>query len=472
MEESKNNTTGTNPAELQRRAKAIRDAVMARSVTAEQVGGLFLDIVKTSCNPIAGRYWNENNSTPKASGYYGDLQALRDLPKKLGLGRYLVTDDRQRRKLNPMDSTLFEDGTPAALDGSMGQCMWCWNAHYFTTWKEGDNTVMAVTFAPIEGKNSIYVPEGGISWMDAGVVDRAANKLCSIISESERCRGGVGSAIEDEDPDTPKQFSMLGMPCTGIDLQTFRMLARNRGKGWEANWYVARAVVEYLFEIIMGTRNSQEAFSGSLDENGLYQGGFGQGVTAFTDWGNYNKTLPLIPTSVGLEAGDGVGLVNYDIPAMDGSVVKTYQVPVFFGLVNAGFGNLGRMVSGVTVSQASGRMGWVYVAPSLYADYDPATTGGMVKVAECSPLTGFIKDKSYDGLCCIGKAVGGSASTFYCDVNLTGLEGLFMRVAGGFPQLADECGVSCSVTTEEYRCNYTYFTSPLCYFAEDPRIEL
>jgi len=88
-------------------------------------------------NPIAGRYWNESNATSKAAGYYGSLQALRDLPKKLGLGRYLVTDDRVRRKLDPVDSTRFEDGSPAALDGSMGQCMWCWNAHYFTTWKGG-----------------------------------------------------------------------------------------------------------------------------------------------------------------------------------------------------------------------------------------------------------------------------------------------------------------------------------------------
>ena len=42
----------------------------------------------------------------------------------------------------------------------MGQCMWCWNAHYFTTWKEGNNTILAVTFAPIAGKPSIYVPAG------------------------------------------------------------------------------------------------------------------------------------------------------------------------------------------------------------------------------------------------------------------------------------------------------------------------
>ena len=45
------------------------------------------EAVETASNPIAGRYWNEANSTPTAAGYYGSLQALRDLPKKLGLGR-------------------------------------------------------------------------------------------------------------------------------------------------------------------------------------------------------------------------------------------------------------------------------------------------------------------------------------------------------------------------------------------------
>jgi len=60
------------------------------------------EAVEAASNPIAGRYWNEANSTPTTAGYYGSLQALRDLPKKLGIGRCLVTDDRKRRKLAPV----------------------------------------------------------------------------------------------------------------------------------------------------------------------------------------------------------------------------------------------------------------------------------------------------------------------------------------------------------------------------------
>ena len=436
--------------------------------------------VETASNPIAGRYWNEDNSTPTAAGYYGSLQALRDLPKKLGLGRYLVTDDRKRRKLDPVDSTRFEDGAPAALDGSMGQCMWCWNSHYFTTWKEGNNTVMAVTFAPIEGKKSIFVPEGGISWMDVGVMDRTNTMLCSVISGAEQYRGGNGKAMDaktyNDVPAGSPQLTMLGMPATVISTTNFGAYARKRGEGWEANWFVARAVVEYLFEIIMGTRNSQATFNSELDENGLYQGGFGSGVTTmnYDAWGAYNGYYPLIPTSVGLEAGDDVTLVDYEVMTANGIPLKTFKVPVFFGLVNGGFGNLLRWVRGLILSQEVGVKSEVYVAPSLYDGYDPTTVEGMVKVAECPQTEAYIKKKSYNGLCCMPTEVGGSSSTYFADYFYTNAHkesGLRVRAAGGSSYYSTYAGASYTYANNMATITYAYFSSPLCYFAEDPTIE-
>lgn len=436
--------------------------------------------VEVASNPIAGRYWNEDNSTPTAAGYYGSLQALRDLPKKLGLGRYLVTDDRQRRKLDPVDSTRFEDGSPAALDGSMGQCMWCWNAHYFTTWKEGNNTVMAVTFAPIEGKKSVYVPAGGISWMDAAVMDRTNTMLCSVISDAEQYRGGNGKAMSADTykeipADTP-QLTMLGMPATAIGTTNFGAYARKRGEGWESNWFVARAVVEYLFEIIMGTRNSQAAFNAELDENGLYQGGFGSGVTTmnYDIWNGFNGCYPLVPTSVGLEAGDGVTLVDYEVLKADGTSLKAFKVPVFFGLVNAGFGHLTRWVRGLILSQEAGVKSEVFVAPSLYAGYDPTTVDGMVKVAECPQTEGYIKKKSYNGLCCMPTEVGGSASTYFADyfyTNAKDQSGLRVRGAGGSSHSGTAAGASCTSAHHAATPATALYSSPLCFFAEDPTIE-
>lgn len=432
--------------------------------------------VEQASNPIAGRYWNEDNNTPTAAGYYGSLQALRDLPKKLGLGRYLVTDDRKRRKLDPTDSTRYEDGTPAKLDGTQGQCMWCWNAHYFTCWKEGSNLIKAVSFQPIEGKHSIYVPAGGISWLDAAVMDRVNTKLCSVISDAEQYRGGSGAALNaasyEKAPaaDAP-QLTMLGMPATNISTTNFGNYARKRGEGWEANWFVARAVIEYLFEIIMGTENSQAAFNAEKDANGLYQGGFGTGVTDMPSWDNYNGYNPVIPNSVGLDAGDGVCLVDYNLPDAEGGTYKTFKVPVFFGLVNAGFGSLIRWVRGLIME--AGDTSEVYVAKSMAAAYNPDTVSDKLHVATCPQEEGYIKRKSYAGLCCMPTMLGGSTTVRFSDyfyTNAATSKGLRVRAAGGGANSGAHAGASCTRSDRTAANAYTNYSAPLCYFEEDPVI--
>ena len=432
---------------------------------------------------IAGRYWDEDNATSTAENYYGSLQALRDLPKRLGLGRYLVTDDRKKKKLDPKDSTKYLDGSPAKIDGSEGQCMWCWNGFYANIWHEGSRLIKAVTFdKPVGGETSVWIPAGGISWLGAGVMDRTNQKLCSLISDAEQYRGGGGAALNPASyakapaADSP-QISMLGMPATDISTTNFGNYARKRGEGWEANWFVARFVVEFLFEVIMGTRNSQAAFNAEKDANGLYQGGFGTGVTDMPDWGNYNGTYPVIPTSVGLEAGDGVCLVPYILPQTDGAdgeAYKTFKVPVFFGLVHAGFGHLWSWTRGLVVSQEAGVKTEVYVAKSMATAYDPNSVEGMKKVAECPQREGYIKRVSTDGLCMMPTEVGGSGSTYYADcfyTNGASQTGLRVCAAGGNANYGADAGAFCVLAyfaaSTAATANYS---SPLCYFEEDPVI--
>ena len=435
--------------------------------------------IEQAGNPIAGRYWNEANNTSTAAGYYGSLDALRQLPEKLGLGRYLVTDDRKRRKLDPFDSTRYADGTPAALDGTQGQCMWCWNGFYANIWKEGNNLIKAVTFdKPVGNGVSIWVPAGGISWLGAGVMDRTNQKLCSLISEAEQYRGGGGAALNPASyakapaADSP-QITMLGMAATNISTTNFGNFARKRGQGWEANWFVARFVVEFLFEVIMGTENSQAAFNADKDENGLYQGGFG--VTDMQDWGGYNGYYPLIPTSVGLEAGDGVCLVPFSLPQTEGTegeAYKTFNVPVFFGLVHAGFGHLWRWTRGL-IMDAGEEKSLVYVTPSMYADYDPATVEDKILVAECPQVEGYIKRKSYQGLCCMPTEVGGSATIRFADylyTNAKTSKGLRVRAAGGYASNGALAGASYALTNNAATNADAYYSAPLCYFEEDPVI--
>lgn len=430
---------------------------------------------------IAGRYWNEENSTSTAAGYYGSLDDLRSLPTKLGLGRYLVTDDRKRRKLHPHDSTRYEDGTPAALDGTQGQCMWCWNGFYANIWKEGNNLIKAVTNKyPVGNGVSIWVPAGGISWLGTGVMDRTNMKLCSLISDAEQYRGGNGTALDPKKyskapaADSP-QITMLGMPATYISMTDFGNYARKRGEGWEANWFVARFVVEFLFEIIMGTENSQAAFNAEKDANGLYQGGFGLGVTDMPDWPGYNGYYPVIPTSVGLEAGDGVCLVPYSLPQTDGAegeAYKTFNVPVFFGLVGAGFGNLLQLTRGL-ILDAGEEKSLVYVTPSMYADYDPNTVADKILVAECPRVSGYIKRKSYQGLCCMPTEVGGSPATHFADYFFTDADtsrGLRIRAAGGNTNIGSSSGASYTFTVITATTVHASYSAPLCYFEEDPVI--
>ena len=440
-----------------------------------------LDNIEARIDPdIAGRVWNEDNGTPKAESYYGSVKALRDLPKRLGLGRYLVKDDRTRRKLDPNDSTKYLDGTPAALDGTDGQCMWCWNGFYANVWHEGSRLIKAVTFdGPVGNDISIWIPAGGISWLGAGVMDRTEQKLCSVISDDERYRGGGGNALDASKyskapADTTPQISMLGMPATDISTTNFGNYARKRREGWEANWFVARFVVEFLFEVIMGTETRQEAFNNLKDANGLYQGGFGTGLTDMPDWGNYNGTYPVIPTSVGLEAGDGVCLVEYTLPDASGGTYKTFNVPVFFGLVGAGFGHLYQWTRGL-IMDAGEEKSLVYVAPSMYADYDPNTVADKIMVAECPRVSGWIMRKSYKGLCCMPTAIGGSATVRYSDHFYTSADtskGLRVRAAVGIANSGASAGASCTVAFNAASAAGAPYSAPLCYFTEDPKIPL
>ena len=468
--DAENATTAAN------NAKSVADAAQAKNTEQDTR----MDKFESRLDPdIAGRVWNEDNATSKAESYYGSLKALRDLPKRLGLGRYLVNNERQKFKLHPNDSYKYLDGSPAKLDGSEGQCMWCWNGFYANIWHEGSRLIKAVTFdGPVGGETSVWIPSGGISWLGAGVMDRTNNILCSVINDSEQFRGGYGVALDPSKyskapaADSP-QITMLGMPATSISTTNFGNYARKRGEGWEANWFVARFVVEFLFEIIMGTENSQQAFSESKDANGLYQGGFGTGVTDMPDWHNYNGIYPLIPTSVGLEAGDGVCRVPYRMPQTGGAdgAYKTFNVPVFFGLVGAGFGHLWRYVRGLIVD--AGDKSLVYVTPSMYADYDPNTVADKILVAECPQKEGYIKRKSYQGLCCMPTEVGGTATTRFGDyfwTNAATSKGLRVRAAGGSANDGAHAGASYTSATYTAASESANYSAPLCYFEEDPVI--
>ena len=241
---------------------------------------------------------------------------------------------------------------------------------------------------------------------------------------------------------------------------------------------MAQAAVEILLLVIMGDRNTQAAFKAERDADGLFQGGFGDGVTTigWQDWADYNGNYPLVPTSVGLEMGDGKGIVSYSLPASESAEnqeipYKTFNVPVFFGLVHAGYGHLWRWVRGLIISQEAGVKTEVYVAQSMAAAFDPNSVAGLKKVAECPQKEGYIKRKSFEGLCAMPTEVGGSSATYFADYFYTNgatQTGLRVRAAGGYACNGADAGAFC--VNAYYAASFASanYSSPLCFFAEDP----
>ena len=423
---------------------------------------------------IACRRWNETLATPTGEAF-GNIDFLRALPSILGLGCYLVADDRTKRKLDPTNHYRFSDGSPAALDGSMGQYMWCWDEHYFCTKKEGNYLYEAVSLEKLSGWECYRIPEGGTSALGFGVLDRTNSKLCSLISNDPRFRGGYNQADWDG-----TYRSMLGKPATSMAGRSFSIYARNRGLGWEAGWYVARAVEEYLFRIIMGTRNCQAAYNPDKDANGLYQGGLGKGVTEFnyTTWLELFSHYPIIPCAVGVELADGVGVVNYDVRDGDDAIIYTGGVPVFLGLKHL-YGHLWRQIRGLIIDVEPEEIGRTrtYVAPSMY-DYVPTadndnTVAGMILASEQPRAEGYIKKQSMSKLCCTPTEVGGSSGTYFCDYWYSYWQsyyGLRCRLAGGSASDGTDAGAFGSRANNAVATSGAACSAPLCFFTEDPII--
>ena len=439
-----------------------------------------------------GRYWIEENSTPVAAGYIGSAERGRDFIKWLELGRYLVTDDRIFKKLWAGNSQKYDNGSimggAAALDGTEGQCMWCWCQFYYGYWEEELNnqhyTFEVVSKNPLfEGHRLIPIPRGGVSWLSAGVWDATTGKLCSLISDDANYRGGSGSALSAATytslDNTMKQLTMLGMPRTEKSTTQFGAAARLRGEGWEANWFVAEAVVEILMRLYFGNRNIQAAFDATSDSVALHRGGLGSGVTNMPDWQHYNGYHPLIPNEFSIldadnnDIGDFTGVKNYAILNKDSKTVYSAPVPFFAGLMNP-FGHLYKGVRGLIIDIAENGTSDVYIAPSMADTYDATTVADKVLAGHMARTSGYAKKLILNKLAMLPAQVGASVSTYYADYLYTdpaNYHGLKVRLAGGSATAGASAGAAYSNANRAASHSAATLSAPLCVFAEDPVVE-
>lgn len=440
------------------------DLILGYSKSGKKFGFVPLNFVINE--GYACRRWNMNNSSPIGEAV-GNLDYLRSLPTLLGLGCYLVDRNHGRRKLDPTNHYKFATGETAKLDGSMGDYMWGWGTKwYYAWWVEGSYYYEAASLKPIPGRLNYVIPVGSMSALGTSIVDRENLELVSVVSTAAKYRGGNNDAAKDSAYNT-----LLGRAATGLTAETFGSYARKKGDGWEGYWYAFHGAMGALIRIIFGTRNVQSAYNANKDSNGLYQGGFGSGVTGASSWWSdsdkYNY-YPFLPTTVGVDLADNCGISNYAVKNSAGATVYTAPVPVFFGLKNF-FGYMGRWERGKLISKVAGGGGDIYVVPKLYSNYSMGSLSGLTKVgsvpaAVTASTWEYIKQLSMQNLAHIPTVTGATTSTYYADglYNDNAVSVLRVPAVGGIASNGGIAGLEYLYVSYGVSTSIAHSGSPLC----------
>lgn len=397
--------------------------------------------VQLGQHPWCGRVWNLDNATPKAAAYVGSLELLQNLHQELGLGGYLVKNDHTRRKLDAKDHHKYATGEAAKLDGSEGHYQWGWGKEWYLVIKTvGRLHYEMISPWPIQGEFNYKIPIASISAAGFATLERSTGKLVSYINDGADYRGGNNDATLDNTNRT-----MLGKPATQQTTEYFRAAARKNGTGWLSTTMRHTAAIAVLFGVIFGTHYDQAAVNSAKDENGLFQGGLGTGVTQMPDWSGYNGWRPVIPMSVGIELGDSCGVSSYEVKKDDGTVVYTAKIPVFFGYKN-GFGNLWRMMDDEQVQCNEDTSVVHLVAPSIYGTWTIGKAEGMIAYSKSETKgEGYIKELCMEHLENFPTKKGGTETTYWTSYfwnNSGATSGFRLCLRGGGAGNGGLCGLS------------------------------
>lgn len=328
----------------------------------------------------------------------------------LGVVKYYLKDD---------DSTKKEDGTSATLDGTDGQVMVEIPKHYrkCTINTAGPYMDVQISLYPFDG--AIEVPRYLVGAYEA-TLDRANNKLSSVVNADPNYRGGNNTADWDG-----TYRSLLGLPVTNISLTNFRTYGRNRGTGWGCYDYNAHLAIFWLFAVEYATLNSQKDFNASLTAEGYHQGGLGPGVSNFSNWSAYNSYNPIIPCGFTNSLGNATGVKTFTLTEAQAEAYgaeHSESVPSYRGIENP-FGHINKWADGV-LGVGNGEYQEVYVCrdPSKYsstvtADYTDlgheATANGYCKAIIASSASLAQNLRVYGDI--FDRDDSGSSSTYFCD---------------------------------------------------------
>lgn len=315
------------------------------------------------------------------------------------------------------------DWTGHDRSGARGQVMVEIPTHYRKFETDGTKRRVLLSEFPLPGYEQ--VPQCYVSAYQA-TIDKAGNKLASVVNISENYRGGNNNGSWDG-----TYRSLLGRPASGLNRRNSRAYARNRKTGsteWNCMTYDVQKTLYWLFVVEYATLNSQAAYNAAPTTEGYRQGGLGAGVTNLDGgkWNTFNGYNPFIPCGYTDELGNGTGIKTYDMPTEYSENPVSVQVPRYRGIENP-FGHIYQWTDGINVR----------ISPTTENGGD-----GLSKVFVCEDPSKF-KDNGYDGYSHVGNEartegyvkeiiggeggeimpslVGGGSTTYFCDYHYTNI---------------------------------------------------
>lgn len=363
------------------------------------------------------------------------------------------------------------DWTSETRDGSAGQVMVKIPAFWIRFETVGSVYKVLMSAVPVIGFR--MVPEMYCSAYEASL-DRTNLKLSSVVNKAAQYRGGSNQSAWDSE-DTAgyggeSHRSVLGRPATSISLTNFRTYARNRGVGWNCNFYLMQKMLYWLFVVEYATLNTQKAFNAGIDANGYRQGGLGSGVVGWSwdAWTSWNSNRPFVPCGWTDGYGNTTNTKNYSIYNADGTLVKTFPVPRYRGIENP-FGHVWKHTDGILVNVTS-------TTSDVYATEDPSKFSSTSY--EDYDLIGY--EWRHTGWAYVkelhlgangdvtAKSGTGSSSSYYCDGHYANVDSAGLRAVlfGGSSGNGAHAGLVYSHSPYAPSSTSANVGSRLCFLAQ------
>lgn len=416
-----------------------------------------------------GIEWDTTVSNPLPTRV-GKMELHQELPIQSLMRRCILNDDGSvNYYLNANNSILRDNSAVATLDGSHGQVMVETPDMYVRFEMDGTKRRALMSNQALPG--FVKWSKDYVSAYEA-TVERATNKLSSVVNLTAAYRGGGNQSAWDE-----LSKSQLGMPATAISLTNFRAYARNRGSvSWNCNTYHAQRKLWWLFAIEYANFNSQAAYNAELTSEGYHQGGLSAGVTTFngTKWDTFNGYYPLIPCGTTNSLGNRTGVVQYTMPEDYDTTTTVVSVPSYRGVENP-FGHIWKWTDGckcLIQSNDDGGVSEFYVCD----DVSNFTSSGVTNYQLRGNLPrseGYVKELvlgEYGEI--MPLAVGAGSTTYFCDYFYTSIpsSGVSERgvLFGGNANCGANAGFVSANTYYTATTTRATFGSRLCFV---PQIE-